>query len=116
MINQVEEFSAIMPQALILVAYRANSELAWRRNDALMAVNFLETAGINIIGVEVWVLASSGGAKMTGRDWEAERRNLPDQPRSARDFVFGFQWGRFDSQLKEREPFFNFTTAERRPE
>jgi hypothetical protein len=107
--NQFEEFSGTLPPELLRRAYRSRNELAWTRTDAIEVIDRLEKAGFTLLGVEVWI-PSSPGPKMTGRDWDAED---PNEPATAREFVRNFKWGPYDAGLKDREPFFNLTVAEK---
>lgn len=110
--EQFHEFSGALPKELLGRAYQSTNELAWNRADAVDAIDYLEKAGFTLLGVEVW-LPTSPGPTMTGRYWDAEGSGAPDRPRTAMDFVKNFKWGKHDKILKDREPFFNFTTDER---
>jgi len=114
MSSQFDEFSGALPLELLQRAYRTSGgdELAWTRPDAIEAINDLEKAGFTLLGVEVWV-PSSPGPQMTGRWWDLEDRGVPNRPQTALDFVETFAWGPDDSGLKDREPYFNLTVAEK---
>ena len=104
--DQFEEFSHTLPLELLQRAYRSRHELAWARTDAVEAIDRLEKAGFRLLGVEVWI-PSSPGPKMTGWFWDSRDKE------TGRDFVKGFEWGPQDGSLKNCEPFFNLTVAER---
>ncbi len=110
--DQFQEFSGALPKELLGRAYQSTNELAWNRTDAVDAIDYLEKAGFTVLGVEVW-LPTSPGPTMTGRYWDPEGSGAPDRPRTAMDFVKNFNWAERDKILKDREPFFNFTTDER---
>jgi hypothetical protein len=110
--DQFREFSGALPKELLGRAYQSANELAWNRADAVEAIDRLEKAGFTLLGVEVW-LPTSPGPTMTGRYWDAEGSGAPGRPRTAMDFVENFKWGEHDKILKDRDPFFNFTTDER---
>lgn len=110
--TQFDEFSAALSPELLQRAYSTSSELAWTRSDAIEAISGLETAGFILLGVEVWIPASTG-PRMTGRWWDLEDRGIPNRPQTALDFVRTFAWGPYDGALKGLEPYFNLTVAEK---
>jgi hypothetical protein len=114
MSTQFDEFSGALPLALMLRAYRTSdgNELAWTRSDAIEAITGLESAGFTLLGVEVWI-PSSPGPLMTGRWWDLYDRGVPNRRQSAVDFVTTFAWGQYDDGLKDQEPYFNLTVAEK---
>jgi hypothetical protein len=110
--HQFEEFSRTLPPELLQRAYRSRHELAWARAGAIEAIDRLEKAGFTLLGVEVWI-PSSPGPKMTGWFWDCKDKAVANEPETARDFVKDFKWGPQDDSLKDCEPFFNLTVAER---
>lgn len=108
--DQFQEFLSILPLELLGRAYQSRNELAWSRADAIEAIDRLEKAGFTLLGVEVW-LPTSPGPTMTGRFWDSDGSAVHDRPRTAKNFVQNFTWGRYDASLKSREPFFNLTAT-----
>ena len=47
----------VLTQDLQSSAYRSGDEYAWKRGDALRAIESLTTAGLAILGGEVWLIA-----------------------------------------------------------
>ena len=111
--DQFAEFSPILPLELLLRAYRSRHELAWTRADAIAVIDRLEKAGLTVLGVEVWI-PSSPGPTMTGWYWDSQGKAAASEPETAREFVKGFEWGPQDGSLRDSEPFFNLTVAEKR--
>jgi hypothetical protein len=110
--EQFDEFSGALPSELLGRAYQSQDELAWSREDAVEAIDRLEKAGFTVLGVEVW-LATSPRPTMTGWNWGPGDQSIDNDARTVQEFVKNFRWGRFDDLLRDREPWFNLTVADR---
>jgi len=114
----MSSFVSFIPSSILRRAFAFGGEYAWSRDDALKVISIAEREGLAILGVDIWVPASSGGPIIPTPfvyDWDstAWTRN-PNVPRAAADFIRTFEWDPADAAFLNREPYFNLTVDDHR--
>lgn len=104
------QWKHLLPEGLHKAAYKAGSECAWCRADALRVVNILSSNGYFILGVDIWIGTDPGPMIPTPfvYDWSSETAmRSRDYPSSAAEFIRTFKWDPADNSHGGREPYFN---------
>jgi len=104
------QWQTLLTAPLLRAAYRAGSELAWRRSDAVRVLDFLTHQNYVVIGVDIWIPSEGGPIIPTPfvYDWSLGQPSRdPERMGSARDFIQGFDWDPSDAASRDHEPFFN---------
>jgi hypothetical protein len=109
-------WQSVLPRKLREAAYKAGSEYAWNREDALQVIYILSNHDYVILGVDIWLPTEPGPTIPTPfmYDWSL-RGDGPRQgyPTSANEFVRTFEWNEADKSHKGMEPYFNFVAQAR---
>jgi hypothetical protein len=100
------EWYKLLPRDLIGLAYKANDEMAWGREDALKVVSILERSSYDILGVDVWLPTKPGPTPWL-RDWSKSDSQSDRGAKSAGEFIASFDWNSLDANLRFEEPLFN---------
>jgi len=110
------EWENLLPDDLREAAYKAGSESAWSKRNALRVVEILSADGYVILGVDIWLATKPGPTIPTPfvYDWSL-RADLPSQeyPKSAAEFIQTFEWDPTDTSHNGREPYFNILAQRR---
>jgi hypothetical protein len=104
------EWERLLPEDLRKAAYKAGSESAWNRNNALRVIEILSASGYVILKVDIWLATKPGPTIPTPfvYDWRLLIGSpSPGYPRSAAEFVKTFEWDPTDKSHAGREPYFN---------
>src|SRR5258705_12481419 len=108
-----------LPDDLLESAYRANTESAWNRQDAIRVVQVLSSLGYRILGVDIWLPTDPGPTIPTPfvYDWTC-RADTPSKsyPLSAEEFIRSFDWHPSDESHLGMEPYFNIPPVRRQSE
>jgi hypothetical protein len=104
------EWEYLLPKNLQDAAYKAGSECAWNKKDALQIIEILYNRGYVVLGVDVWLPTQPGPIIPTPfvYDWSLSA-DAPDpaHPKSAQEFIHAFEWDRTDMSHHGMEPYFN---------
>jgi hypothetical protein len=104
------DWEKILPVALRHAAYRAGTECAWSRTEALQVIELLVEKGYSVIGVDIWLPTNPGPTIPTPfvYDWDLESvRASKNYPGTALEFVRTFEWDSTDLVFQKFEPYFN---------
>ena len=108
------EWIELLPKDLLASAYRANAEMAWRRQDAIRVIEILRSADYMILGLEVWLPTKPGPTIPTPYiyGWMGTTDiSSATHARSAEEYVQTFAWDPEDKSHSAAEPYFNITAA-----
>jgi hypothetical protein len=100
------EYDALLDSRGISLAQMGVREIGLRREDALLAVEFLRDAEIPILGGDVWY-CRDGKFELTYENWYAEPNPIEDERAYAhRSCKIAEQYVRAFPKLAEVEPLF----------
>lgn len=106
----MEDWYELLPPSLLQRAYRAETELAWSREDALSVIADLKLAGYRVDKIEVW-LPTKPGPEVLSFGWRLSKVRAGIAP-SAEEYVKTFHWEPRGKTSQRLEPVFNMN-AER---
>jgi hypothetical protein len=103
------EWYKLLTPHLKEIAYKANTEMAWKREDALKIVSILERNAYHVFGVDVWIATNPGPTIPTPYvyDWAEGDSSSDRVAKSAAGFIAAFQWHPYDTVYSSTEPYFN---------
>ena len=103
-----------LTEDLLQSAYRAKSEFAWKKEDALKVIEILRRSGFVVIGVDIWIPTSPGPTIPTPfvYDWDAAHVGVPENSyTSVINFVESFEWDPLDKSHNNLPPYFNIVST-----
>ena len=103
-------FYGELPDELVKSAYKAGTELAWPRDQAIEAVKAFARSGRKLLGVDAWLLTDDTPPNPIPliRDWTADLRASADEVAlSATAFIADFRCRPDDYNTDNRPVYFN---------
>lgn len=111
------EYLELLPESLKQRAYCAGEEAAWGKQDAKNVIEYFETKGVVVDGIEVWLPTEPGPTIPTPfiYTWTAEEQAthqtwgqyVAECNESAKRYIDTFQWDQEDTVHKRLDPYFN---------
>lgn len=107
------EWYPLLPPDLKQAAYKTGNEWAWPKQQALQVIDFLDSNGCVVDGVEPWLPTKPGPTPLI-RDWpqvNLSRNN--SHPQTAKEFVQNFELIPSERSTAGLAPVFNISAEKK---